>query len=178
MRFLLVLALALTPPLSAQAVFVVRHAEKASETERDPMLSAAGEARAAALDSALTGLRISAIIVTPFHRTRQTAALVARRNGLTPIEVPVGSEGVAAHALMVAAEVARHTGNVLVVGHSNTVGEIVAALGGTRGVGDLCDSEYQSLFVVLRNLPDATVRARFGAPNPAHLPACGSMKAP
>jgi phosphohistidine phosphatase SixA len=179
-RHLLALLLLATvaSPVSAQAVVVVRHAEKASETERDPVLSPAGEARAAALDSAVSGLRFSAIIVTPFQRTRQTAAVVARRNGLTPIEVPVGSGGVAAHALAVAAEVARHTGNVLVVGHSNTVGEIVAALGGSRDIGDLCDSEYQSLFIVLRNAPDATVRARFGAPNPVHLPACGSMKAP
>lgn len=179
-RFSLALA-ALAPSTktaTAQAVVVVRHAEKASETERDPVLSPAGEARAAALDSAVSGLRFSAIIVTPFQRTRQTAAVVARRNGLTPIEVPVGSGGVAAHALAVATEAARHTGNVLVVGHSNTVGEIVAALGGSRDIGDLCDSEYQSLIIVLRNAPDATVRTRFGAANPTHLPACGVMRAP
>lgn len=178
-RFTLVLAALApcTPTATAQAVVVVRHAEKASETERDPVLSPAGEARAAALDSAVSGLRFSAIIVTPFQRTRQTAAVVARRNGLTPIEVPV-TGGVAAHALAVATEAARHTGNVLVVGHSNTVGEIVAALGGSRDIGDLCDSEYQSLFIVLRNVPDATVRARFGGANPAHLPACGVMRAP
>jgi phosphohistidine phosphatase SixA len=118
------------------------------------------------------------VIVTPFQRTRQTAALVARRNGLTPIEVPVGSGGVAAHALAVAAEVARHTGNVLVVGHSNTVGAIVGALGGPQDVGDLCDSEYRTLFVVFRNTSEATLRARFGGPNPAHLPACGQMRSP
>ena len=108
---LLAAAMLFTVPASAQAVFVVRHAEKASETERDPVLSAAGEARAAALDSALADVRIAAIIVTPYHRTRATAAVVARRHGITPIEVPVGGGGVAAHAQAVATEAARHQGS-------------------------------------------------------------------
>jgi phosphohistidine phosphatase SixA len=172
MRLLLaLLLLAPATPVSSQAVFVVRHAEKASETERDPALSAAGEARAAALDSVLAGTPISAIVVTPFARTRATAAVVARRHGLTPIEVEVAG-GVPAHARAIAAEVAKHRGNVLVVGHSNTVGAVVAALGGATDIGDLCDAEYQSLFTVLRTTPPATVRSRFGAPNPSHLPTC------
>lgn len=173
---LLAAAMLFTVPASAQAVFVVRHAEKASETERDPVLSAAGEARAAALDSALADVRIAAIIVTPYHRTRATAAVVARRHGITPIEVPVGGGGVAAHAQAVATEAARHQGNVLIVGHSNTVGAIVAALGGSKEIGDLCDSEYRTLFAVLRNTDGATIRARFGGPNPAHLAPCGTMR--
>lgn len=178
MRHALALLLLLAPlgAVSAQAVFVVRHAEKASETERDPVLSAAGQARAAALDSALSGVRISAVIVTPFARTRATAAAVARRNGLTPIEVQVGTGGIAAHARAVATEVARHTGNVLVVGHSNTIGAVVAALGGAQDVGDLCDNEYRTLFVVFRNTGEATLRARFGGPNPANLPSCEAMR--
>jgi phosphohistidine phosphatase SixA len=172
----LLLALLLAPiGVSAQTAIVVRHAEKASETERDPMLSTAGQARAAALDSALAGVKITAIVVTPFHRTRETAAVVARRHGLTPIEVAV-SGGVPAHARAVAAEVARHQGTVLVVGHSNTVGAIVGALGGPADVGDLCDSEYQALFTVLPG--GGMVRSKFGAGNPSHLPACGTMRSP
>lgn len=173
MRLLLATLLLPLQLASAQTAIVVRHAEKASETERDPVLSALGHARAAALDSALAGAGVTAIVVTPFHRTRETVALVARRYGLTPIEVPV-TGGVPGHARAVAAEVARHTGVVLVVGHSNTVGPIVAALGGPADVGDLCDSEYQALFTVLPG--GGTVRTRFGAGNPAHLPACGTMR--
>ena len=176
MRSWLVAALLFAPALlPAQTAIVVRHAEKASETERDPMLSALGQARAAALDSALAGVKVTAIVVTPFHRTRETAAVVARRHGLTPIEVAV-TGGVPAHARAVAAEVAKHQGTVLVVGHSNTVGAIVAALGGSADIGDLCDSEYQALFTVLPG--GGTVRTRFGAGNPAHLPACAAMRSP
>lgn len=173
MRLLLAALLLPLQLVSAQTAVVVRHAEKASETDRDPVLSAIGQARAAALDSVLAGARITAIVVTPFHRSRETAAMVARRHGLTPIEVPV-SGGVPTHARAVAAEVARHQGTVLVVGHSNTVGAIVAALGGTADVGDLCDSEYQTIFTVMPG--GNTVRTRFGGGNPAHLPACGAMR--
>ncbi|HRP08613.1 MAG TPA: histidine phosphatase family protein, partial [Gemmatimonadales bacterium] len=111
MNLRLLALLCLGAPLgSIQAqVVVVRHAEKASETERDPVLSAIGEARALALDSALAGLEISAIVVTPYQRTAQTAAVVARRHGLTPVQVPV-TGGVPAHAKAVADEVRRYQG--------------------------------------------------------------------
>jgi broad specificity phosphatase PhoE len=173
MRLLLATLLLPLHILSAQTAIVVRHAEKASETERDPVLSAIGQARAAALDSVLAGAKLTAIVVTPYHRSRETAAVVARRYGLTPIEVAV-SGGVPVHARAVAAEVAKHQGTVLVVGHSNTIGAIVAALGGPADVGDLCDSEYQTIFTVMPG--GNTVRSRFGAGNPAHLPACGTMR--
>ncbi len=148
----------------SQLFVVTRHAEKASETERDPALSAAGRARALALDSAMAGMPVRAVIVSPFVRTRETASAVARRHGLVPIEIPIGRDGVAAHARAVAEEAHRHQGAVLVVGHSNTVGAIVRALGGDNSIGDLPDSDYQSLFVVF---PDrgrvGTLRVRYGA---------------
>ena len=165
---LLVGAIAAPAGVAAQAAsqmfVVVRHAEKASETARDPDLSATGHARAAALDSALAAMPVSAIVVSPFQRTRQTAAVVAARHALTPIEVPIGREGVPAHARAVAAEARRHGGTVLIVGHSNTVGAIVAALGGDPTIGDLDDSDYRSLFVVVPS-GDAvgTIRVQYGA---------------
>ncbi len=156
---LLLLLLAPFCVVPAQTVVVVRHAEKASETERDPVLSAIGEARAWALDSALAGMPISAVVVTPYQRTAQTAARVTARRGLVPISVPV-TGGVPSHAQAVAAEVRRHEGVVLVVGHSNTVGAIVAALGGPADIGELPDSVYSAMFIVT---PTGTARVSFGA---------------
>ena len=129
------------------------------------VLSATGQARAAALDSALAGLEVTTVIGTPFVRTCQTAAVVARRHRLDCIQVPIGSGGIPAHAAQVAAEARRHSGAVLIVGHSNTVGAIVAALGGQPNVGDLADSDYQSIFMVLpQETGVGTLRTRFGAP--------------
>jgi len=165
---LLVGAIAVPGSLAAQAApqlfVVVRHAEKASETARDPDLSATGHARAAALDSALSAMPVNAVLVSPFVRTRQTAAVVAARRGLTPTEVPLGREGVPAHARAVAAEARRHEGTVLIVGHSNTVGAIVAALGGDATIGDLDDGDYRSMFVVFpRGESVGTLRVQYGA---------------
>lgn len=152
-------------PTGPDLIVVVRHAEKASETARDPDLSATGQARAAALDSALAGLEVTTVIGTPFVRTCQTAAVVARRHRLECIEVAIGSGGIPAHAAQVAAEARRHPGAVLIVGHSNTVGAVVAALGGQPNVGDLADSDYQSIFMVLpQETGVGTLRTRFGAP--------------
>lgn len=151
-----------SPTVDTVTVVVVRHAEKASETERDPSLSPAGISRAHALDSALANSNVVAVVVTPYQRTAQTAAAVARRFGLEPTVVPVAG-GVAAHARAVAAAATGKSGTVLVVGHSNTVGAIVAALGGPA-VGDLCDADYQSIFVVTSPGTGAsTIRSRFGA---------------
>ncbi len=148
-------------------VILVRHAEKV-DASRDPALSAAGLSRAAALDSALVDFPVRTIIVTPFERTRATAAPVARRWGLTPIEVAV-TGGVAAHAKAVADAALAAPGPVLVVGHSNTIGPIIAALGGGSHTGDLCDNEYQSLFLVQpggEGKPTMVIKARYGAADP------------
>jgi hypothetical protein len=74
---------------------------------------------------------------------------------------------VAQHAAAVAAAARGARGTVLVVGHSNTVGPIVAALGGPAGVR-LCDAQYATLHVVV---PDGArgarlVRSFYGAADP------------
>lgn len=173
----LVLALlAPTDTITTPVVVVVRHAEKAAEPARDPGLTAAGVARAAALDSMLADTKVTAILVTPFRRNRETAAVVAARHGITPTEIAV-TGGIAAHAAAVAAEARRVGGTVLVVGHSNTLDDVVAALGGNGAFGDLCDNQYQSVWTVIVD-PDGarTIRGRFGAPDPPPPGECGQMR--
>jgi broad specificity phosphatase PhoE len=127
-------------------IVVVRHAEKAAEPAADPPLTAIGEARAQALVEAVRGMPVTAIISTDFVRTRSTAAPLAARLGLAPEIVDARLRD---HARLVAEGIlARHRGEtVLVVGHSNTVPDIVAALGATRPA-PICDAEYDALFVV------------------------------
>lgn len=145
-------------------VIVARHAEKAYVDDRDPPLSAAGAARAEALADALADAGVTAIYATPYRRTRDTAAPLARRLGLDVRETPV-RDGVEAHAHEVARRaVAENPGGVaLVIGHSNTVPAIVGALTGTT-VDDLADDAYGDLFIV--QLPaegrPRLIRARFG----------------
>ncbi len=127
-------------------VVLVRHAEKAAEPKRDPPLTEAGAQRAQQLVDAVGALRVTAVITTDFERTRATAAPLAAKLGLTPERVDVGGSD---HAWQVAETLrARHRGGtVLVVGHSNTVTEIVAALGAPKPP-PICDGEFDRLFVV------------------------------
>ena len=164
-------ALALPPArLEAQGttVILVRHAEKSSDLQ-DPGLTTAGVARTRALADALQHFRLDGVIVTQYRRTQATAAVVAAARGLVPIVVPADA-GLVVHADSVAAAIRRFPPHsaVLVVGHSNTLGRIIAALGGPA-TGSLCDAEYATMFVLTMSedgAPARLLRASFGAPDP------------
>lgn len=162
-------------PNASTVVLVVRHAEKASETARDPELSAAGMARAEALLEVARDAGVTAILATQFLRTQATAAPVAAARGLTPEIVPAVA-AVDAHARTVAEAARRHAGGVvLIVGHSNTVPAIVAALG-VPEPPPICDDEYDNLYVVVLGSGSQSklVHSRYGAPSVATA-GCGAM---
>ena len=156
-------------------VLLVRHAEKAAQPGQDPPLSEAGAARAQALLAVARDAGVSAIITTQFVRTKSTAEPTATALKLTPEVVQAGP--MPQHAKSVAEQVMKHAGGtVLVVGHSNTIPAIVGALGAPQP-RDLCESEYDQVFVVV--LGDAgaprLIRSRYGAAS-ADDPACASMR--
>lgn len=176
-RRALLLALALSPlagcaPALARSaagpttVVVVRHAERASETDRDSPLSPAGEARARALADALADAGISAVLATRYQRTQNTARPLAERLGL-PVQIEESGTDAETSAQALAERIrTRHAGQtLLVVGHSNTVPLIVRVLGGSE-VGPLRSGDYDNLFVVTvpAQGPARTIRTRYGAP--------------
>jgi broad specificity phosphatase PhoE len=178
-----VAAMLAAEPLAAQPsmVILVRHAEKAATPADDPDLTAAGAQRAADLASALAGAQVGSIVTTQFRRTRATAAPLAQAIGRDPIIV-AATPDTPAHAAAVAAAVrARPPGEVvLVVGHSNTIPAIIAALGGPR-LPDLCDGQYATLFVVglTSSGPSRLVRATYGAADAPDSGACSrTMRQP
>ena len=111
-------------PAVADAHYVIRHFDT-PEGERDPDLTDAGRRRAALLASWFEREPPSAIYVSDYRRTRQTAAPLAARLGLTPIVYDP------ADTPALVARVRAGPAPALIVGHSNTVPGIVAALGGT-----------------------------------------------
>ena len=134
-------------PVGATTTFVVvRHAEKGNDDARDPSLSDAGRARALALALArlLADAPLSAVYATGYRRTQQTALPAAEAHGLTVTTYDAQSTAATFAAQLRAA----HTsGTVLVVGHSNTVPEIVAALSG-QPVEPMADTEFDRLYRV------------------------------
>jgi len=134
---------AATPPTT---VILVRHAERAGDPSGDPGLTAAGEVRAKALVPVLRDAGVDAIITTQYQRTRLTAQPTAELLGITPDIVPAsGRDHPAAVARYIREKHAGHT--VLVVGHSNTIDAIAAALGAPNP-GPIDDATYDDLFIV------------------------------
>lgn len=156
---LLVLVGALFQSASAEpsAIFLVRHAERADAggvVQKDPDLSETGRARAQALAETLRDAKISAIYTTEFHRTQETAKPLAEQLGMQPRIVP------AKEAKQLIAAVKGADGNVLVVGHSNTLPEIMRALGIAQPP-TLGEHDYDNLFVILRPPVPRLLRLHF-----------------
>lgn len=138
-------------------VIVVRHAEKAADGTKDPSLTPEGAARAQRYAAEFGASGLSAVYATPFKRTQETAAPVAAAAGLTvvatdPKDVPY---------LVELIEDEHRGGKVFVVGHSNTIGPIVQALGG-EAPDEVDDAEYDNVFIVTvpRFGPVSTLRLR------------------
>ena len=170
LRILAILLLLAVSPLAAQqraatTVILVRHAEKATLPAEDPALTAEGQARAQALVAIARDAGVTALITTQFARTRETARPAAEALHITP---EIVSAGGAQHAQEVAkAILSGHAGAVvLVVGHSNTIPAIVAALGAPRPP-PICDSEYDGLYFVTVPATGVArvIRARYGEPS-------------
>ena len=145
----------------AQAIFLVRHAERAdagmaaaSMTGADPDLSPAGKARAESLARMLEDADIKTIFTTEYKRTQQTAAPLGRLLGVQPTVVTSKDTAGLARKLKAAAA------NVLVVGHSNTVPEIIDLLGIPERV-TIEDSVFGDLFIVPRVGAPTLLRLHF-----------------
>ena len=123
-------------------VFIVRHAEKASTGGNDPDLSLQGQKRADALAHILKDSQITSVFVTEFKRTQETAAPTARAAHVSPIVAPANDIGALVeklHAL---------NGNALVVGHGNTIPDLLKALGIATPVS-IPEDDYTEIFAVL-----------------------------
>ncbi len=138
--------LAPTVASAQKLIFVVRHAERADAgmaAQTDPLLSAAGEARAAKLAAMLADAGIKAIFVTEFKRTQETATPLAAKLSLTPTSISSNDTA----ALLQQLRVQHADDVVLVVAHSNTIPDIVKAFTGADV--KIADDEYDNLFVIV-----------------------------
>lgn len=146
------LSFCLVSSVSADGVvFIVRHAEKASNDEKDPDISEAGRARAQKLAAIVKEAGIEAIYVSEFKRTQQTAEPLARQLKVKPEAIPAGDQATLLEKLKSA------KGSSLVVGHGNTIPDLIKALGLTDQV-QINESDYDNLFIVVRDGPPRLIR--------------------
>ena len=135
-------------------IFFVRHAEKATNGGDDMDLSEAGQARAESLATVLKDAEISAIYTTEFKRTQETAEPLAKACRLSP-EIISSKD----HITLVA-KLRASSGNVLVVGHGNTIPDLIKTLGITTPI-NIADNDYDNLFVVLLEEKPRLVRLHY-----------------
>ena len=154
-RILLYLAVIIFSSCGSVKYYVVRHAEKETasagttmSTPNDPPLSAAGRIRAIELKDALKDKNITYIFSTNTIRTISTARPLDELKGITRIEL-YNTKDSLDQLIQKLKGIKR--GNSLIVGHSNTVDDIVNKLcGETKIPGDLPDSEYDNLYIVTK----------------------------
>jgi broad specificity phosphatase PhoE len=122
-------------------VVIVRHAEKAASGEKDPDLSPAGRARAEALARILKDSYIGAIFTSEFKRTQETAASTATTIKIAPTVIA------AKDTVGLVAKLHQLSGNALVVGHGDTIPDIIKALGIDTPI-QIPEDDYTEFFIV------------------------------
>ena len=125
-----------------KTIYIVRHAEKQLEGS-DPDLLQVGKIRAKKLAQILEGEQIKHIYSTDYIRTKNTALPTAEAAGLEIELYDPRNQDVLVEKLR------SLEGNVLVVGHSNTVNHLANYfVGNGEKYPDLSDIEYDFIFVV------------------------------
>ncbi|RYG19200.1 MAG: histidine phosphatase family protein [Chitinophagaceae bacterium] len=154
--------------ISAQTtkIWVVRHAEKdvSDPKDRDPDLSPEGKERAQALAKYLKGEQLDSIFSTNYKRTKLTGYPTADKIGLT-----IKTYDPAAQKAFVEGLVRNAKGKkMLIIGHSNTVQEILMAFGAEKPVKDLTDDDYDYIFLLTLKGDKKEVKVeRYGVPHHA-----------
>ena len=137
-----------------QTVFLIRHAEREDEPRQDPPLKKEGVARSQELARLLGAAGVKTIITSQFARTKLTAEPLATRLGLTPTTISLKSNP--SNPRQIAEESTREVvnkileragENVLVVGHSNSIPDVIKMLGGDLAP-TIDERKFEDLFVV------------------------------
>jgi len=147
-------------PAGVKTVIVVRHAEaEPTQPGGDPALTADGRARAVELARVIGNAPLRSVYTTHYQRSRLTAEPLPRHAGEQPIvidDVP---------GILRALRAEPWGATALVVGHSNTVPELIRGLTGQA----LLDGEpiiFDRMWIVTlaRDGTASLLRLHYGAP--------------
>jgi phosphohistidine phosphatase SixA len=150
----LALLAAARPVRAQEAIYVVRHAERADQSA-DSALSTEGIGRSYRLRDMLRDAGITSIFTTELRRTIDTAAPLAAAIKVTPHQEPAADAPALAAKVVASGARAR----VLVVGHSNTVPALLRALHVDTAI-TVADDDYDDLFIVVPRKDDRPLLLR------------------
>jgi phosphohistidine phosphatase SixA len=126
-------------------IICVRHAEKAKDDPKDPLLTPEGTARAERLGRILAEAGLDSVYASPYRRTRLTAEPVQRR-GNTP-QIVTYLPDKQAEWFPTVLEHSRGK-KLLVVGHQNTIPQLLNQLDGSLRFDNIPDLDYGRFYVV------------------------------
>ena len=165
--FLIFLSLSLLLTACTRSFYIVRHAEKAltdgnAMMSNDPPLTEAGKQRAETLKEVLKAKKIGYVFSTNTIRTKSTAEPVRAYFNLVTETYPPSPDTVFINRLKSLKK------NTLIVGHSNTVDEIVNKLCGSIKIpANLHETEYDNLFVIKKiGRKISFENKKYGKPSP------------
>lgn len=122
--------------------YLVRHAEKQVDGTKDPHLTEQGQKRAEYLAQQLSLANITNIYSTDYHRTQETAKPLSDLLGVSVALYDPRNLEEFAETLK------SKTGQIVIVGHSNTTPKLATLLSGEK-VDDIDESEYENLYQII-----------------------------
>lgn len=147
---------------------LLRHAEK-ENVGTDPDLTSAGKLRAEELKRLLGNVHVDNIYTTAYNRTRQTAIPLAESKGIV-IKEYAPAATFAATQLFINNILAQNQGKVVViVGHSNTVPEMVKVLSNNTLNVTISETQFDNIFITKNSAAAGSVFAvqkKFGQSTP------------
>lgn len=141
-------------------VILIRHAEKSTVPADDPVLTEQGKSRAKELTRILGDTGIQAIYTSQYDRTRLTADPIAKQ-----LSIPTKQIDAKNTADLVSEVLSKNKGQVvLIVGHSNSVPEIIQAFGGPA-MDEIDQTQFDNLFVLTICQPGSAkvIKLKYGS---------------
>lgn len=127
--------------------YCVRHAEKRTDQGNNPSLTPEGEARATRLGKIMAQVRLDMACSTTFKRTVQTAEAVRKEMAEPP---PAETYPPNMQDAWLDAKLSESKGKrYLVVGHQNTIPQLLNRLKGSEVYPDIPDHEHGLLYVAI-----------------------------
>ncbi|MCY7293441.1 MAG: histidine phosphatase family protein, partial [Ferruginibacter sp.] len=146
--------------------YVVRHAEKVltPPNTSDPLLTDIGAQRSNDLNTYLGKKKPDSIFVSKYFRTKQTAAPTATSAGVTPIIINQSDTN--AINAFITRLYKMNKKKVLVVGHTNTVPQIVKGLSG-QTINAIAEADYDNMYIIkIRRTNRQLTQTTYGAVSP------------
>ncbi len=126
-------------------LYIIRHTEKASDSDENPSLSAAGIERASYWKKVLQHIEFDQVFTTDFIRNVQTAELISTESDIKPeLYYPMSFDVVKFLQLVQGQK-------VLIIGHSNTIPDMVNRLIDETKYPPMSHENYNQLYLITIN---------------------------